>query len=162
MKKFLVWSAIVVVIIVAILLVFNTYYVWSTGARLEKQLAELRAAGDPISLKDLAQPPIPPEKNAATFINRAIADVVAIEKETLAIFPKTYYPDTEINPTEQQRLQKVFDAYPNVMPLLEKAAACPDYDPQLDYTVPAEAFMATDLDHVSKKQAGCPRAVGPN
>jgi hypothetical protein len=96
-----------------------------TGARLEAQLAELRAAGEPIALKDLAREPIPPEKNAATFLRRARSDLEAIQKELTVLYPESAYPIGPLSPAEQEKLQKLYDAYPNVIPLLEQAAACP-------------------------------------
>ena len=150
MRKFLLWTGIVVAGIAAILLGINAYFVRRNGARLESRLAELLAAGDPIALKDLARPPIPPETNAATFLRRAQNDLEAIQKELSAIFPESGLPAGPLQPAEQEKLQKLFDAYPNLMPLLEQAAACPDYDPQLDYTIPAQAFLGRRLDALQK------------
>ncbi len=152
MNRLLLRIGIVAVAIIAIVLGTNAYFVWRNGARLESQLAELRAAGDPISLKDLARAPIPPEKNAATYLRRAQADLEAVQKELAAAYPETGYPTGPLSPAEQEKLQKVFDAYPKVIPLLEQAAACPDYDPQLDYTVPARTFMVKGLDEVQKSR----------
>ena len=59
-------------------LVANAVFVWTTDTRLERQLAEIRAAGDPLTLADLAPKPIPPEKNAATYLRRAEADVARL------------------------------------------------------------------------------------
>ncbi len=78
LKKILQWTAIVLGGLVAIGLVANACFVWITDTRLERQLAEIRAAGDPISLTDLARKPIPPEKNAATFLRQAEAGVDAM------------------------------------------------------------------------------------
>ena len=75
LKKTLKWTGIVLGGLVAIGLVANAVFVWTTDTRLERQLAEIRAAGDPLTLADLARPPIPPEKNAATYLRRAEADV---------------------------------------------------------------------------------------
>ena len=48
---------------------------------LSGQLAAIRKAGDPLTLADLARKPIPPEKNAATYLRQAEADVTAIQNE---------------------------------------------------------------------------------
>ena len=48
-------------------------------------------------------------------------------------------------PEIQKSVKAVFDAHPKVIPLLQQAAACPDYDEQLDYTVPANLFLETQL-----------------
>ena len=70
LKEILKWTGIVLGGFVAIGLVANAVFVWTTDARLDRQLAAIRAAGDPLTLADLARPPIPPEKNAATYLRR--------------------------------------------------------------------------------------------
>ena len=47
LKEILKWSGIVLVALAAIGLVANAVFVWTTDARLERQLAAIRAAGDP-------------------------------------------------------------------------------------------------------------------
>ena len=59
--------------LVAIGLIANAWFVWTTDRRLEGQLAAIRAAGEPLTLADLARKPIPPEQNAATYLRRAEA-----------------------------------------------------------------------------------------
>ncbi len=114
----------------------NGYFVWSTGTRLERRLAALRQAGEPVQIADLAREPIPPEKNADVFLRRAADDLDAIQKELLVVYPKVGYPTGTVLPADQEGMEKMFAAYPKVMPLLEQAADCPDSDPQLDFTLP--------------------------
>jgi hypothetical protein len=129
----------------------NAYFVWSTGTLLERRLAALRQAGDPVQLADLAHEPIPPEKNADAFLRRAADDLDAIQKELLTLYPKAGYPTGTLSPAEQEKLDKLFAAYPKVMPLLEQAADCPDYDTQLDWTLAAsrtiDPFMSRTSTH---------------
>ncbi len=68
------WMAIVLAALAAILLAVNAWWVWTSDRRLEEQLAERRARGEPLSIAELARPPIPPERNAATWLRRAQAD----------------------------------------------------------------------------------------
>lgn len=128
----------------------NTCYVWSTGTRLERRLAALRSAGEPVQIADLAREPIPPESNADTFLRRADDDLDAIQKELMALYPKTVFPTGKPSPADRDRLEKLFAAYPKVMPLLEQAAACPDYDPQIDVTQPPSQLVGSFMDRVSK------------
>ena len=69
----------------AIGLVANAVFVWTTDTRLERQLAAIREAGDPLSLVDLARPSIPPEMNAATYLRRAEAGIEGILREVGAV-----------------------------------------------------------------------------
>ena len=153
LKKILKWTGIVLGGLVAIGLVANAVFVWTTDTRLERQLAAIRAAGDPLTLADLARPPIPPEKNAATYLRRAEADVAAIEKETMNVHPVSECPGFLMPPEDQKTVKAALAAYPNVIPLLEQAAACPDYDAELDYTLPPQEFLTKLLDVVQKSRS---------
>ena len=118
------------------LLIANACFVWTTDARLERQLAAIREAGDPLTLADLAPKPIPPEKNAATYLRQADADVEAIENKINGIDvgshhqrqqPFLYLSDAAKCPEDASRhgvrrpSQGDSDSW-------SKAAACPDYD----------------------------------
>ncbi len=150
LRKTLKWTAIVAAAAITILLVLNAYFVWSTGTRLEKRLVALRQAGDPVQIADLARAPIPPEQNADVFWRRAAGDLDAIQKELEAQYPKKGYPTETLSPAEQDKLEKLFAAYPKVMPLLEQAAACPDSDPQLDYTLSPFRFLEPFMEQTSR------------
>jgi hypothetical protein len=138
LKKILKWTGIVAGGLLAIGLVANAIFVWTTDTRLERQLAAIRAAGDPLCMSDLARPPIPPEKNANTYLLRADKDVDAIEKKLWSkIENNEYYgsPYIPMPPQIQKAVKAALDAHPNVIPLVNHAAACPDYDPQLDFSI---------------------------
>ena len=147
LKKILKWTGIVLGVLVAIGLVANAWWVWTTDTRLERQLAAIRAAGDPLTLAELAPKPISPEKNAATYLRRAEAGIDAIYREVEAVPHFWEWFETK-GPTPaqiQKALKAAFSAYPDVIPLLQQAGACPDYDAQLDYTLPPEQFLAKML-----------------
>jgi hypothetical protein len=141
-KRNLKWIAIATGATIALLLVLNAYFVWNTGTRLERRLTELRQAGDPVQIADFARAPVPPEKNADVYLRRATSDLDAIQKELMVWYPKTVYPTGTLSAPEKERLEKLFAAYSQVMPLLEQAADSPDYDPQLDYTRVRPAFWS--------------------
>src|SRR5690349_18404838 len=110
LKTILKWIGIFAGIAIALLLIFNTYYVWSTGTRLEKCLAALRAKGEPMQIADFAREPIPPETNADTFLRRADDDLDAIQKELMALYPKSVYPKETPSPADREKLEKLFAA----------------------------------------------------
>jgi hypothetical protein len=103
-----------------------------------------------VQLSDLAREPTPPERNADVYLRRAADDVDAIHKELVALYPKSIYPEGALSTGEQEKLEKLFSAYPRVMPLLEQAAACPDYDPQIDGTLTTTRFMETTMERPDK------------
>jgi hypothetical protein len=143
LKKILKWTGIVLGALVAIGLVANAWFVWSTDRRLERQLAAIRAAGEPLTLAELARKPIPPEQNAATYLRQAEADCAAIDRELWevpdwrAYWAEPVYP---MPPAVRRTIKSVLDAHTKAIRLLEQAGACPDYDPQMSYNLPPEEF----------------------
>jgi hypothetical protein len=118
---------------VAILLIINAVLVRITDSRLEKQLAAIRAAGDPLSIAELIDvKPIPPEQDAAVYLRRARDGNRAIREELDALHDGKTYEQGYPTEAELKRIQSAFEAYPNVIPLLGQAAACEEYVPQFD------------------------------
>ena len=150
LKRILKWTAVVLLGLVAIGLVANACFVWITDTRLERQLAAIRAAGDPISLADLARKPIPPEKNAATYLRQAQPGVEAMsgfvfDEKSCETWVK-HWESRLIMPIEGlARVKKALDGNPKVIPLLERAAACSEYDAQADATRASKDFIADYL-----------------
>jgi hypothetical protein len=142
LKKALKWTAVVLGALVAIGLVANAWFVWTTSTRLEAQLAAIRAAGDPLTIADLARPPIPPEKNAATYFRQAETYVKAIDGEVWANDWYKQWKSGGPMPDEGKKLVKAaIDAHPQVFPPLEQAALCLGYDAGLDHTVEPRQFL---------------------
>jgi hypothetical protein len=143
------WIVIASGVVIAVLVMLNTYYVGSSATQLERRLKTLRDAGDPVQLMDLARAPIPPEKNADVYFRRALDDLEAMQKELQAWYPNNGYPTGTLSPTDQHRLETLFYAYFEVIPLLEQAADCPDNIPQVDGTLPTSAFLGQFLERMS-------------
>jgi hypothetical protein len=158
-KKILKWTAVAFGALIAILLIANAIFVGITDSRLSGQLAEIKSAGEPLSLADLARKPIPPDANAATYLRRAEADVTAIESEieqwrTAHKDPNFWdylYSEWDYSPSHERRpmpeemrkaINAIYAAHPRAIPLLRQGADCPDYDAQLDYTLPPDEFIA--------------------
>jgi hypothetical protein len=161
LKKILKWTGIVLGGLVVIGLVANAVFIWTTDARLENQLAAIRKAGDPVTLAELAPKPISPEKNAATYLRQAEADTAAIEKETTGLHPASECSGFLIPPEDRKKIKAALNAYPKAIPLLERAAACQDYDAQLDYTLSSEEFLGhlCNNEEMLQKSRGAARVL---
>jgi hypothetical protein len=141
--KALKWTGIVLGAVVAIPLIANACFVLAANARLEQQLAAIRQAGDPLTLAELARKPVSPKNNAATYLRRAKSDVTAVRDEIevaeINVFlyhePQCVYPVPAI---VRETVESALDAYPKVIPLLEQAAACSDYNAQLNFAIPPQ------------------------
>ncbi len=125
--KVLKWTGIGLAGLVAILLIINAVAVWITDSQVERRLAAIRAEGDPTSILEYRPEEIPPEKNAATYLRRAISDAEALTKELEPIAEEMYQRKGALTDAEVQTMESAFAAYPKVMPLIERAAECPGY-----------------------------------
>ena len=105
---------------------------------MERRLAAIRAAGEPLTLAELAPDPIPPEHNAATYLLRAAADVDAISSQLGDVFGTRH---ADLTDADLARIRDAFAAFPEVLPLLTQAAAAPDYHSPYDYSRGLFAFQ---------------------
>ncbi len=137
-KKTLKIGALVLGLLLILLLVANAIFISITGSRLEKHLAAIRAAGEPVTLADLKRPLPPPEQNAATYLSRAQEAEKAFDKETDPVLrSEPARPDEEQLKTVRAGLA----AYPGIIPLLQQAAACPDCNLDLPYDANPSEFI---------------------
>ncbi len=126
---------------------------WRASAHLNAKLAEFKAEGVPLSLAELERTPPPPEENAATYLRRAVAGLDAIqsaisgaEDQLSGDEQARYWEQGETTAALQQVMREAFAEHPETIPLLLRAAAAPDYDPQINYDQPPGAFLEEYLD----------------
>ncbi len=63
-KKILAWTGLVVLVLIGVVLAVRAVFNFTNGKRLEKTLDRMRAAGIPLTLKEV-EPECPPKQNAA-------------------------------------------------------------------------------------------------
>lgn len=144
------WIGIVLGALIAILLIANAIWVWRSGAKLRAEIEAIRAAGDPVTLLELAGQPIAPEKNADTYLSRAEKDLDAIGRELNEVYGSDAFHEGRLNAEQLALVEKTLAAYPDVLPLLEQAAAAEEYRLQIDYTLAPTTFLAEYMPRVSR------------
>ncbi|HYW80294.1 MAG TPA: hypothetical protein VE890_11990 [Thermoguttaceae bacterium] len=149
LKRIFKWTLIIGGTLIAILLVANAIWVWRTGSRLEEQLAALREAGEPVSFADLVEDSVPPQQNAAILLRRAKSDIDAIGKELADVYNGDGYVDGTLKESELETIRSALQAYPNVVPLLQQAAACEKYERRTDTTAAPADWLSDLLPHIS-------------
>jgi hypothetical protein len=152
-KKYLKRGLIALGMMIAILLITNAVFISIRGRLLEKKLEAIRTAGDPVSFPQLAQVAVPPVQNAAVFLSRAQASVENISKELYAVYTNEGFVDGRLSENDLRAIESALTASPDVIPLLRQAADCPEYDPQPDYTVDPQAFIANSLSRLGHLRA---------
>src|ERR1700732_3884770 len=113
-----------------------------TNSGLDRRIAAIRAAGDPVLLRDFARPAIAPEQNAATFLGQAQDDVNAIHKELAPVYDRSSYQKSKLTADDRKAIRTALDAHPQAIRLLEEAAACRDFNDQHYYTRNPQALIA--------------------
>lgn len=151
--RFLKWAAISFGLFLVAFLSWSAWYTGVTGRRLEARLDAIRKAGDPVSLADLAAKPIPPDANAGAILEDVAAEVEAVQKGLMAIFPGTGRPDGPPDADAQGRVAALFRDHPRVIPRLLEAADRPGYVHAYDVSLPSTEFLARFMETIQEKRA---------
>lgn len=137
-------------LLVGLLLIVNGILAWSAQRRLDQKIAELRAAGEPASLADLAPKPIPPGKNAAAILLPAARDADKFLHEWEKKFNATplgkqldEIEERDLLPNKEQTaaIQELLDAHPTILPTMDKAVDSGQYASLLDFNLPPRQFL---------------------
>ncbi len=126
-------------------------------SRLDDELADLRATNQIVELKDLAQEPIAPEDNAATWLARARDDLDAIRKvlESLSESDQVAMEQGELTPAAEQVMDAALAEHAQLMGLLEQSARCADANFELELARGTQAFYDSVNSRVILSRIGC-------
>lgn len=125
-----------------LLLVLGGGFYWMAGRPLAKRLAELRKAGEPVCLKDIERELVPANENGVTFLLQAKPEIEAFEKATMDL---KYLPAGKISPEDKAKIHQFLEDHPNILPLIQKAAAAPDCQFLTDYSVKPQKYLSDYL-----------------
>ena len=148
--KSLKWGGVVLGLFLVVFFSWSAWHTRVTGRRLEARLQALRAAGDPVSLADLAARPIPPGDNADVALEDVAAEAEAIQKGLMEIFPKIGRPEGSMDAETQSKVEALFRDHPRVVPRLLEAAERPDYAHAYDVSLPTTEFLSKLMDVIPK------------
>jgi hypothetical protein len=140
--------------VVVILAAADGFMIWRTDARLSAKIAEIRAAGDPASIADLAPQPIPADQNAAAYLEKVAPRLDQFAGEHGRFFNtpigKAFEAadDRGEPPTGEQiaAIRAIVEKYPDIQTALAAAAACDQYASLADFTLNQQAFLQELLD----------------
>ena len=111
---------------------------------LQKQIAAIRAAGDPTSLAELRNRSIPPEEDAGEFLSRARKGLLAIVEALDKVRRSETYQQGRPTESEVKAIQAALEAHAEAVSLVEQAAACDDYVPRGDHDASRAAIRALE------------------
>jgi hypothetical protein len=121
-----------------------------TRASLGKQIAAIRAAGDPAVIADLRPKPISNGDNAAAHLLDAAPRLNAFAsahgqffKTPVGIaYDKAHDARQTISPEQIDAIRAIVEDYPDLDAAFVRAAACPRYASPLDFSLPHPQFSA--------------------
>lgn len=102
---------------------------WVFQNRFERKLDVLRAQGYPVRMQDLQSAPFPDNENMFLYLERAAADMKALQNEYYASIP-------DFSKDYLESYAKIRDKYPKVIPLLEQASRCSKLRLEWDSSLP--------------------------
>lgn len=135
------------VAIVAVAALYMVQAGVAAQADFDARIAALQAAGEPISIKDLARKSPLPHENAATYLRRANSSMKSIDKEWSASYENLSHKDRlsvdigQLPNGFADSLRETLNAYPEAVSLIEQAVVSPSYDSQLDYSADPATFL---------------------
>lgn len=135
--------------LLASLLFTNAILNWRAGARLEAKLSQLRAAGAPTTISDLAPTPVDDEKNAAWQLQALASQLESFSQRYQA------FSETELGkalqkrivegaqPTDEQcvAIEVILDQHSELSAGLRRAAQCDQYASLLDFSLDHPNFV---------------------
>jgi hypothetical protein len=144
-------------IVLGLLLIVNGVLAWMAQHRFDQLIAKLRDAGEPTSLADLAPNPIAPEKNAAVYLQQIEPQLERFVKEHAEFYETAEgikLNENKIkgllpNRAQQTAIHQILDAFPTILPTIEKASGCERYAaPDLDFRLTWGLFLERLIDQV--------------
>jgi hypothetical protein len=113
-------------------------------SRLQRQIAAIRAAGDPTSLADLPKRSIPPDEDAGELLHRARKGLLAIVEALDEVRQSETYQQGRPTEAEMTAIQAALEAHAEALSLVEQAAACDDCVPRGDHEASRAAIRALE------------------
>jgi hypothetical protein len=157
-KRFWQRVAICLVSLVAVGLIVNGILAWRADSQLQAKVTEIRAAGDPASIAELAPEPVPDDENAAVILERIAPRVDAFSKDYAGFSNSPFgmkYDEAEDRgepATKDQidAIRVILSKYPDVQQAIAEAAQCDKYASRLDYSLDTSAFIDALVKHQSR------------
>ena len=128
------------------------FSVGGSSGNCETAIDAIRAAGDPASIAELKQEPIPDEQNASAIFLQIAPRLLEFRKADAAFsetpIGKQYEAEDTIPTVEQAAaMQSTLSQFADVDSALTRAAQCDEYAPILDYSADSARFVDEVLEH---------------
>ena len=138
----------VVVVVGLIVLLFVAGFVASRiySSPVEERVAEIAARGEPTSIADLESEEISADQDAAAILQRIAPQITRVSAAIQSVMEQ--HPDFHVpfNELESAFLERVFEAHPDLIPALTKAARAPRYGVRIEDASSVDGFIQARLD----------------
>jgi hypothetical protein len=138
--------------LIAVLLVIFAVRFYVLGPPLKARVNQLEAAGEPVSIADLAPEPVPADQNAAVLLREIGGDLRAFSQKVRSYYDSPSYETGKPTDQELAMIEAAFAAHPDLLPTIERAVAAEDYHLDLDYSLPPQEFLSELMDQVGPQR----------
>ena len=137
-------------ILVAVALLANGFMAWWVEHQLQAKIAEIRAAGDPASIADLAPKPIPADQNAAAMLQQLGPRFDEFSRDYTQFLARTPLGDAweqrrdrgePPTPEQIEAIRAILGKYPDLDAGLSEVAACNQYASMADFSLGSRQFL---------------------
>lgn len=137
------------VALVAIALLVGAVWTWRVNVRLEHAIQLVRDAGDPVSIADLEPKGVMPDENDVTYLSRVNKDAQSLYNEIhLYAHSEDFSWRNGLSEVQREKVKAGFEAYPQVMEMIDRASKCSDHASPLDYTLSPHEFTTALIERV--------------
>ncbi|MDC0937253.1 hypothetical protein OAS39_13290 [Pirellulales bacterium] len=135
-------------LVLALIICVRSFRVWYSNEVLRQRIASIRESGNPISFADLSGKPVQQEVDAASCLERAAEGLSAIFKELTAVRRSKQFRAGKASESDLTTIRSVLGTYAETMSLLEQAADCSIYHPQMEHSTDLSSPPAAHLHRI--------------
>jgi len=122
-------------------LLYLAVRIYINDKRLNRELANIQSAGDPIFIADLAPPPLPQDRDAAIVMRTIRDDVRAFNREVDRVCDDEDDAIENLTDVQLEGMGAAFAAHPDILPIIQEAVALDGYDWNVDYSKSPPSLM---------------------
>jgi len=151
LKKFLKWTAIVLLSVASIVILVVAFLNWQASRRVEARLAPLREAGKPVSVADLAPSPVDDSQNAAKTLE-PLSDAISEYNRQLAKATRDATTDEQFELGAVQVARMNATERSELVAKLREASQLPTFQPDYDYASGPMPLMESVIDQAGQNK----------
>ena len=140
-KQTIIRAAIVIGVLLILSVIIYAIVNWVLTNRVEERIASLKAEGQPVTIADVSSKAASPDDDAAAILQEVSEDIETVALALAPFWDADRPPWGHLNDADRETIRAVFDAHPDLIPTLERAARASEYRVVIPSTRPPLAVL---------------------